>query len=358
MIELLKIFRPKDIIYVKCYAECAYIATRWMPELTTEKEEYICTMYLDKERRLLEFDCINKGTLTEVKFNLMKLMERGHKIGANWMALVHNHPGSKAPTPSNEDIFITKIAQAFAQEWLMTSKVSLVIGSEMAYNVEPKFNLGINFDNNSRINDIAQNFSGCEIPYIPNYELMKFENFGVCTDKLIKIWDHIDLDTTKINRCIEFSPHAKVYKSILELPRLEKNIIAVSNKEEKKEGHSNQNKAKNLVDIKDSAKQQISENKDVNKEIQTIYKAKGYRLSNDGQILQTEIIMIGKKRFKEVYKERYGNNNYLVTDFYTDEGRMIIRNYTNKELGIHVNEVYDKTGKLVSRLENINGHLI
>lgn len=221
---MIKVFKPKDMLYIKCYAEVAYIAMAWMPELRTSSEEYMCILYSDEEQRALELACINKGTSNSVEFNLIQAIERGYKLGAKSIALIHNHPHSKgiAPTPSIEDVLVTRRATILAHEWLITVNASLILGSTIACNVDPFNTFELLSNKSVTIQDIAKNYSSCTKPFIPDYILIDDtpKNF---LEKVKHSWGRLESKIEKEAKPMEFSPTCKIYKSIIDMPKY-KNI--------------------------------------------------------------------------------------------------------------------------------------
>lgn len=217
---MIKVFKPKDILHIGCFAEVAYISTAWMPELRTSSEEYMCVLYSDEEERLLEFACISKGTSNSVNFNLIQVIERGYKLGAKYMALIHNHPYSRGttPIPSNEDILVTKRATALAHEWLITVNASLVLSSTKACNIDPFHTFEILAKDSIVIQDISKNYSSCTKPSIPDYTLIDDTPKGF-TEKVKQAWNKLESNIEKSAEPIEFSPTCKIYKSVINMPK-------------------------------------------------------------------------------------------------------------------------------------------
>lgn len=88
------------------------------------------------------------------------------------------------------------------------------------------------------------------------------------------------------------------------------------------------------------------------------YQGTGYRLSEDGYIVKTEIIMLGKKRIQEIYDGKFGDQEYSITDTYREDGSMINRTCLNEEKGIKISLSYDNDGQAIAAQTTIHGTLV
>jgi DNA repair protein RadC len=69
-------------------------------------EERLYGIYLSHGGKLLGYDLISEGTLSEVKLYFGKMIKQALRYHASVVVLTHNHPGGIA-RPSNEDVTTT-----------------------------------------------------------------------------------------------------------------------------------------------------------------------------------------------------------------------------------------------------------
>lgn len=105
--ELAKRLNARSID-TKYRIECAGdVAGFLMEELRYEKREHFCTLMLDSKGRVVSVENISVGGLTSTQVHPREVFSPAVKKNAATLILVHNHP-SGDPTPSNEDIILTK----------------------------------------------------------------------------------------------------------------------------------------------------------------------------------------------------------------------------------------------------------
>ncbi len=72
-----------------------------------ETREQFRVLFLDKKNRLIADEQQTQGTVDHAPVYPREIMRRALELGASAIVLVHNHPTGD-PTPSNEDIAMTK----------------------------------------------------------------------------------------------------------------------------------------------------------------------------------------------------------------------------------------------------------
>ena len=75
--------------------------------LARETKEYFFTMHLDGKNRILCLDCVSIGSLNQSVVHPREVFKTALLSSAACVVLIHNHPTGD-PTPSNEDIAITR----------------------------------------------------------------------------------------------------------------------------------------------------------------------------------------------------------------------------------------------------------
>lgn len=76
-------------------------------ELRFLKQEHCVGLYVDARHMLIHKEILSKGTLTESLLHPREVFYEAIKNQAAGVVIVHNHP-SGDPTPSEEDIFVTR----------------------------------------------------------------------------------------------------------------------------------------------------------------------------------------------------------------------------------------------------------
>jgi DNA repair protein RadC len=90
--------------------KAADIAKQYLPKTNSLQQEHCYAIYLDTKNNILAEELISKGTLNTSLIHPREVFHGAIKHCANSIILIHNHP-SGDPTPSEEDIKITKILQ-------------------------------------------------------------------------------------------------------------------------------------------------------------------------------------------------------------------------------------------------------
>ena len=83
------------------------VADMFMPELRYLKKEIFKGVYLDTKNRVIADETVSMGSLNTNIVHPREVFKKAIEKSAASIILVHNHP-SGDPTPSNEDIELTK----------------------------------------------------------------------------------------------------------------------------------------------------------------------------------------------------------------------------------------------------------
>ena len=71
------------------------------------KEEHLYALYLNSKGKLIEKKLLSIGTINQTLIDSKIIFKWAFKLSASAFILIHNHP-SKDPTPSKQDIIVTK----------------------------------------------------------------------------------------------------------------------------------------------------------------------------------------------------------------------------------------------------------
>ena len=97
-------------------------------ELALEKVEQVRVLFLDNRNRLLADEAQGRGTVNHTPVYPREVVKRALELHATALILVHNHP-SGDPTPSREDIAMTREIQAAAELMRITLHDHVVIAA-------------------------------------------------------------------------------------------------------------------------------------------------------------------------------------------------------------------------------------
>lgn len=95
--------------------------------LASETKEHVRVMFLDKKNGLIMEEHQHSGTVDQAALYPREVMKRALELAASSIILIHNHP-SGDPTPSNEDIELTKKLQAIGRELDINVHDHIIIG--------------------------------------------------------------------------------------------------------------------------------------------------------------------------------------------------------------------------------------
>ncbi|WP_368185493.1 DNA repair protein RadC [Aestuariibius sp. HNIBRBA575] len=99
--------------------------------------EQFRVLFLDRKNTLIEDEAQGTGTVDHVPVYPREIMKRALELNASAIILVHNHP-SGDPTPSPEDIAMTKQVEQAARALSLTLHDHLIIGKsrEISFRAE------------------------------------------------------------------------------------------------------------------------------------------------------------------------------------------------------------------------------
>ena len=83
------------------------IVNYYMPMLRFQKQEYLFCAYLNARGKLIKSDTISMGNIEGSTFYPNEIFRGALASNVTKIIIVHNHPSGN-PTPSNEDIKVTK----------------------------------------------------------------------------------------------------------------------------------------------------------------------------------------------------------------------------------------------------------
>ncbi len=76
-------------------------------QIAQEKDEHFCSMFLDRQHRVIAFERLFRGTIDGASVYPRVVVRRALELNAAAVIFTHNHP-SGVPEPSTADINITK----------------------------------------------------------------------------------------------------------------------------------------------------------------------------------------------------------------------------------------------------------
>lgn len=110
--EIAKRMTSKNKVKGMAFTHPRDIADYYMQRLRLEEREQVCILMLDTKNRMIKEMTLSTGTVNASIAEPREMFLLALKYGAVFIILVHNHP-SGDPTPSKEDIFLTKrVAEA------------------------------------------------------------------------------------------------------------------------------------------------------------------------------------------------------------------------------------------------------
>lgn len=98
-------------------------------QLRHEKAEQVRVLFLDNRHRLLADVMMGQGTVNHAPVYPREIVRRALELHASAIILVHNHP-SGDPTPSREDVAMTKAIRQACEALRITLHDHVVIGGE------------------------------------------------------------------------------------------------------------------------------------------------------------------------------------------------------------------------------------
>ncbi len=98
-------------------------------QLASLGHEVFCVLFLDAQNRLLMFEEMFRGTLTQTSVYPREVVKRALQLGAGAVILAHNHPSGVAE-PSRADEFLTQSLRSALQLVDVRVLDHLVVGRE------------------------------------------------------------------------------------------------------------------------------------------------------------------------------------------------------------------------------------
>lgn len=92
----------------------AIVSKYFMEELRHKKQEYFIVLLLDAKCRMSDYKVVSKGSLTSTIVHPREVYKVAIQHCAHSIIVLHNHP-SGDPSPSNEDIQVTKRLKAVGE---------------------------------------------------------------------------------------------------------------------------------------------------------------------------------------------------------------------------------------------------
>ncbi|MGI4977146.1 MAG: JAB domain-containing protein, partial [Janthinobacterium lividum] len=96
--------------------------------LARERVEQFRVLFLDNRNRLVADEAQAKGTVNHTPVYPREVVRRALELHATALILVHNHP-SGDPTPSREDLGMTKQVQAAAEVLSIVLHDHVIVGN-------------------------------------------------------------------------------------------------------------------------------------------------------------------------------------------------------------------------------------
>ncbi|MGE0416135.1 MAG: DNA repair protein RadC [Acetobacteraceae bacterium] len=96
--------------------------------LAHERAEQFRVLFLDNRHRLLADEVLGRGTVDHAPVYPREVVKRALELHATALILAHNHP-SGDPTPSREDIAMTRAVRQAAEALRITVHDHVVVGS-------------------------------------------------------------------------------------------------------------------------------------------------------------------------------------------------------------------------------------
>ena len=109
------------------FSSARFVADCYMEEMRHETQETLHALYLDSKLKLIRESLLSKGSVNRSIVPVRELFAEAFRIDAVCMILIHNHP-SGDPTPSPEDIDVTKRVQSVADLTGISLVDHIVIG--------------------------------------------------------------------------------------------------------------------------------------------------------------------------------------------------------------------------------------
>lgn len=119
------------------FYDSSTVAMYYMDELRIQEEEVVLLLLLDVKYHLLRSLELSRGTINFSAISPREIFKHALRNGAFCMILMHNHP-SGDPTPSKQDVFITKEIQKAGDFMDMPLLDHIIIGDGIYYSMKEK----------------------------------------------------------------------------------------------------------------------------------------------------------------------------------------------------------------------------
>lgn len=97
-----------------------------------KKQEYFYAVYVDTKGRYIDKKCLFVGTINNSIVHPREIFKEAYLLSANGIICIHNHP-SGDPTPSKEDVMITKKIKEIAMIHGIRLVDHLIVGVNSYY---------------------------------------------------------------------------------------------------------------------------------------------------------------------------------------------------------------------------------
>lgn len=97
-----------------------------------KKQEYFYAVYVDTKGRYIDKKCLFVGTINNSIVHPREIFKEAYLLSANGIICIHNHP-SGDPTPSKEDVMITKKIKEIAMIHGIKLVDHLIVGVNSYY---------------------------------------------------------------------------------------------------------------------------------------------------------------------------------------------------------------------------------
>src|SRR5690606_21228026 len=125
---------PEETDVIRCPGDAVQLV---MEEMRFLQQEHFVCMFLNTKNRVIEKKCIFIGSLNSSVVHPREIFREAIRCSAAGVVCVHNHP-SGDPTPSREDLEITKRLY-HAGEMIGIELVDhLIIGDQLYYSMREK----------------------------------------------------------------------------------------------------------------------------------------------------------------------------------------------------------------------------
>ncbi len=116
-----------DIIELPLISSWDAVVKYCRAKLANLQTEQCRVLFLDRKNRLIADEVQGQGTIDQVQVYPREIVKRCLELGAAALILIHNHP-SGDPSPSDDDIFVTKAIEGAAATMEIILHDHIIIG--------------------------------------------------------------------------------------------------------------------------------------------------------------------------------------------------------------------------------------